>query len=141
MRAVIQRVHKAEVLAHGKIWGAIYEPGLLVLVGVTHADGDKQVEWMARKISEIRLLAGEKSVLDMSAPVLLVSQFTLYADVKKGRRPAWNNAASAEVAEPIFNKLVDRIRLLGITVQTGCFGADMTINMQADGPVTIILEQ
>ena len=140
MRAVIQRVNRAAVSVDGQVVGAIDRPGLLALVGVTHDDGAAQVALIARKIADWRLLEGERSVTDAAAPVLVVSQFTLYADTRKGRRPSWNQAAGADVAEPLVQAVVEDLRSRGLEVATGQFGAHMVIDMQADGPVTIELE-
>lgn len=140
MRAVIQRVNHAAVSVDGQVVGAIDRPGLLVLVGVTHDDDAAQVALIARKIADLRLLEGELSVTDAAAPVLVVSQFTLYADTRKGRRPSWNQAAGADVAEPLVQAVVEDLRSRGLEVATGQFGAHMVIDMQADGPVTIELE-
>lgn len=140
MRAVIQRVNRAAVSVDGQVVGAIDRPGLLVLVGATHDDGAAQVALIARKIADLRLLEGELSVTDAGAPVLVVSQFTLYADTRKGRRPSWNQAAGADVAEPLVQAVVEDLRSRGLEVATGQFGAHMVIDMQADGPVTIELE-
>lgn len=140
MRAVIQRVNCAAVSVDGQVVGAIDRPGLLVLVGATHDDGAAQVALIARKIADLRLLEGELSVTDAAAPVLVVSQFTLYADTRKGRRPSWNQAAGADVAEPLVQAVVEDLRSRGLEVATGQFGAHMVIDMQADGPVTIELE-
>lgn len=140
MRAVIQRVNRAAVSVDGQVVGAIDRPGLLVLVGATHDDGAAQVALIARKIADLRLLEGELSVTDAAAPVLVVSQFTLYADTRKGRRPSWNQAAGADVAEPLVQAVVEDLRSRGLEVATGQFGAHMVIAMQADGPVTIELE-
>lgn len=140
MRAVIQRVNRAAVSVDGQVVGAIDRPGLLVLVGATHDDGAAQVALIARKIADLRLLEGELSVTDAAAPVLVVSQFTLYADTRKGRRPSWNQAAGAGVAEPLVQAVVEDLRSRGLEVATGQFGAHMVIDMQADGPVTIELE-
>lgn len=140
MRAVIQRVNCAAVSVDGQVVGAIDRPGLLALVGVTHDDGAAQVALIARKIADLRLLEGEVSVTDAAAPVLVVSQFTLYADTRKGRRPSWNQAAGADVAEPLVQAVVEDLRSRGLEVATGQFGAHMVIDMQADGPVTIELE-
>ena len=140
MRAVIQRVNHAAVSVDGQVVGAIDRPGLLALVGVTHDDGAAQVALIARKIADLRLLEGELSVTDAAAPVLVVSQFTLYADTRKGRRPSWNQAAGADVAEPLVQAVVEDLRSRGLEVATGQFGAHMVIDMQADGPVTIELE-
>ena len=140
MRAVIQRVNRAAVSVDGEVVGTIDRPGLLVLVGATHDDGAAQVALIARKIADLRLLEGELSVTDAAAPVLVVSQFTLYADTRKGRRPSWNQAAGADVAEPLVQAVVEDLRSRGLEVATGQFGAHMVIDMQADGPVTIELE-
>lgn len=140
MRAVIQRVNRAAVSVDGQVVGAIDRPGLLVLVGATHDDGAAQVALIARKIADLRLLEGELSVTDAAAPVLVVSQFTLYADTRKGRRPSWNQAAGADVAEPLVQAVVEDLRSRGLEVATGQFGAHMVIDMQTDGPVTIELE-
>ena len=140
MRAVIQRVNHAAVSVDGQVVGAIDRPGLLVLVGATHDDGAAQVALIARKIADLRLLEGELSVTDAAASVLVVSQFTLYADTRKGRRPSWNQAAGADVAEPLVQAVVEDLRSRGLEVATGQFGAHMVIDMQADGPVTIELE-
>lgn len=140
MRAVIQRVNRAAVSVDGQVVGAIDRPGLLALVGVTHDDGAAQVALIARKIADLRLLEGELSVTDAAAPVLVVSQFTLYADTRKGRRPSWNQAAGADVAEPLVQAVAEDLRSRGLEVATGQFGAHMVIDMQADGPVTIELE-
>ena len=137
---MIQRVNHAAVSVDGQVVGAIDRPGLLVLVGATHDDGAAQVALIARKIADLRLLEGELSVTDAAAPVLVVSQFTLYADTRKGRRPSWNQAAGADVAEPLVQAVVEDLRSRGLEVATGQFGAHMVIDMQADGPVTIELE-
>ncbi|MFL6153700.1 MAG: D-aminoacyl-tRNA deacylase [Ornithinibacter sp.] len=140
MRAVLQRVTRASVTVDGEVVGAIERPGILALVGVTHDDGPAQVETMARKIADLRILHGERSVLDEGAPVLVVSQFTLYADTRKGRRPSWNAAAPAPVAEPVVDQVVEALRARGVEVQTGRFGAHMEVELVNDGPVTILLE-
>ena len=108
MSAVLQRVTRAAVVVDGEVVGEIDRPGLVALVGVTHDDGPEQVEAMARKISELRILRDERSVPDAGAPVLVVSQFTLYADTRKGRRPSWNGAAPGTVAEPLVDAVVAR---------------------------------
>ena len=140
MRAVLQRVTRASVSVEGEVAGAIDRPGLLALVGVTHDDGAEQVEAMARKISELRILRDERSVLDEGAPVLVVSQFTLYADTRKGRRPSWNNAAPGPVAEPLVDQLVEALRGRGVEVATGRFGAMMEVSLVNDGPVTLVVD-
>lgn len=140
MRAVLQRVTRAAVLVDGEVVGELDRPGLVALVGVTHGDGQEQVDLLARKISELRILHDERSVLDEGAPVLVVSQFTLYADTRKGRRPTWNAAAPGPVAEPVVDSLVAALRERGLRVGTGVFGADMAVELVNDGPVTILLE-
>ena len=140
MRAVIQRVNRAAVRVDGEVVGEITRPGLMVLVGATHDDGPAQVATVARKIADLRLLEGELSVTDAGAPVLVVSQFTLYADTRKGRRPTWNKAAPGEVAEPLVEAVAEDLRGRGLEVATGRFGADMKIDMEADGPVAILIE-
>jgi len=140
MRAVAQRVSQASVSVDGAVIGAIDEPGLLVLVGVTHDDTAEKARRLAGKLWGMRVLDGEKSCSDLSAPLLVVSQFTLYADTSKGRRPTWNNAAPGPVAEPLVNAVVDELRALGARVETGRFGADMKVALVSDGPVTIIVE-
>ncbi len=140
MRAVVQRVTRAAVRVAGEVVGAIDEPGLLVLVGVTHDDGPDQVERIARKVAELRILRDEQAAVDVGAPVLVVSQFTLYADTRKGRRPTWNAAAPGPVAQPMVEAVVDALRERGLRVATGVFGADMAVDLTNDGPVTILLE-
>lgn len=140
MRAVLQRVTRASVVVDGEVVGAIDKPGILALVGVTHDDGAAQVETIARKIAELRILHDERSVAELGAPVLVVSQFTLYGDARKGRRPTWNQAAPGPVAEPLVDAVVAALRERGLTVETGRFGADMQVELVNDGPVTILLE-
>ncbi|ARD42822.1 D-aminoacyl-tRNA deacylase [Actinomyces gaoshouyii] len=140
MRAVLQRVTRAAVRVDGDVVGEIARPGLMVLVGATHDDGPAQVATISRKIADLRLLAGERSVTEAGAPVLVVSQFTLYGDARKGRRPTWNAAAPGPVAEPLVDAVVEDLRGRGLEVATGRFGADMRIDMEADGPVTILVE-
>jgi D-tyrosyl-tRNA(Tyr) deacylase len=140
VRAVLQRVTRASVSVDGEVVGAIDHPGLLALVGVTHDDGPAQVETMARKISELRILHDEKSVLDVGAPVLVVSQFTLYADTRKGRRPSWSAAAPGPVAEPLVDAVVAALRERGVEVATGRFGAMMAVELVNDGPVTLVVD-
>ena len=140
MRAVLQRVTEASVTVDGATVGAIDRPGLVALVGVTHDDGPEQVSTMARKISELRILRDERSVLDEGAPVLVVSQFTLYADTKKGRRPSWNGAAPGDVAQPVVEAVVAALRERGVEVATGRFGAMMQVSLVNDGPVTLVVD-
>jgi D-tyrosyl-tRNA(Tyr) deacylase len=140
MRAVLQRVTRASVSVEGEEVGAIDRPGLVALVGVTHDDGPEQVAAMARKVSELRILRDERSVLDEGAPVLVVSQFTLYADTRKGRRPSWNGAAPGDVAEPVVEAVVAALRDRGVEVATGRFGAMMEVSLVNDGPVTLVVD-
>jgi D-tyrosyl-tRNA(Tyr) deacylase len=140
VRAVLQRVTRAAVAVDGEVDGSIDRPGLVALVGVTHDDGPEQVSTMARKISELRILRDERSVLDEAAPVLVVSQFTLYADTGKGRRPSWNAAAPGEVAEPVVEAVVAALRERGVEVATGRFGAMMEVSLVGDGPVTLVVD-
>lgn len=140
MRTVLQRVTQARVEVDGQVVGEICRPGLLALVGVTHDDGPEQVERTARKIAELRILRDEQSVIDVGAPVLVVSQFTLYGDSRKGRRPSWTAAAPGPVAAPLVAGVVDALRARGLEVATGTFGADMAVSMVNDGPVTLIID-
>jgi D-aminoacyl-tRNA deacylase len=140
VRAVVQRVSQASVTVDGQTAGAISEPGLLVLVGITHDDTAQKATKLAAKLWGLRILEGEKSCSDVSAPLLVISQFTLYADTRKGRRPTWQAAAPGPFAEPLVEAVVSSLRELGADVQTGVFGADMKVSLVNDGPVTIILE-
>jgi D-tyrosyl-tRNA(Tyr) deacylase len=140
MRAVVQRVTQASVTVDGQVVGAISEPGLAVLVGITHDDTPARAGRLAAKLWGLRVLDGEKSCSDIAAPLLVISQFTLYADTSKGRRPAWGKAAPGPVAEPLVDAVVAELRRLGARVETGVFGADMKVALVNDGPVTIILE-
>lgn len=140
MRAVLQRVDGASVEVDGEEIGSVTGEGLLALVGVTHGDGPEQAATIARKICELRILSGERSVLDAGAQVLVVSQFTLYGDARKGRRPSWSAAAPGEVAEPLVEAVVTGIRERGVTCSTGRFGAQMRVGLTNDGPVTLLLE-
>ncbi len=140
MRAVVQRVLEASVAVDGRIVSSLAGPGLLVLLGVTHDDGDEQVAWTARKIWGLRILRDERSASDVDAPILVVSQFTLYGDARKGRRPTWNAAAPGEVSEPVYEAVCTELQRLGATVSRGVFGADMQLSLVNDGPVTIVLD-
>ena len=140
MRAVVQRVAQASVSVDGRVTGAIDEPGLMVLVGVTHSDTADQAAKLAAKLWGLRILEGEKSCSDVGAPLLVISQFTLYADTRKGRRPSWLAAAPGPVAEPLVDAVVTALRDLGAHVETGVFGAMMKVNLTNDGPTTIILD-
>jgi D-aminoacyl-tRNA deacylase len=140
MRAVVQRVSKASVAVAGKVVGAIDEPGLMVLLGVTHHDTPELAARLAAKLWGLRILDGEKSCSDVGAPLLVISQFTLYAELARGRRPSWSAAAPGPVAEPIVEALVRALREAGARVQTGVFGAQMKVSLVNDGPVTIVVD-
>lgn len=140
MRIVLQTVSRASVTVEGSLTGEITGPGLLALVGVTHDDTPETAKKLAEKIATLRILPGEKSCVDLSAPVLAVSQFTLYADVRKGRRPSWSAAAPGNVSEPLFEQFVEYLREAGLSVGTGVFGAHMEVELINDGPVTIIVD-
>ena len=140
MRAVVQRVSRASVAVAGNVVGEIDEPGLLVLVGVTHDDTPDLAAKLAAKLWGLRILDGEKSCSDVGAPLLVISQFTLYADLAKGRRPSWSAAAPGTVAEPLVSAVIQALRDGGARVQTGVFGADMKVSLVNDGPVTIIVD-
>jgi len=140
VRAVVQRVSEASVAVGRQVVGAIDEPGLLVLVGVTHEDTPQVAARMAAKLWGLRILEGEKSCSDVAAPLLVISQFTLYADTRKGRRPTWQAAAPGPVAEPLVDAVISSLRALGARVETGVFGADMKVSLTNDGPVTIIVD-
>jgi D-tyrosyl-tRNA(Tyr) deacylase len=139
VRAVVQRVTSAAVEVDGRVVGSI-GTGLLVLLGVTHDDGPAQVEAMARKLHELRVLRDEQSCATTGAPLLVVSQFTLYGDTRKGRRPSWTAAAPGPVAEPLVEDVIAALRNRGAQVETGAFGADMAVSLVNDGPVTLVLE-
>jgi D-tyrosyl-tRNA(Tyr) deacylase len=139
VRAVLQRVTRAQVTVEGEVVGAI-GPGLVALVAATHDDGPAEVERMARKIAELRILPQERSVADAGAAVLVVSQFTLYWQTRKGRRPSWIDAAAGEVAEPLVDAVVAELRGRGIEVATGVFGATMEVELVNDGPFTVVVD-
>lgn len=140
MRAVVQRASEASVSVAGTVVGELTAPGLLVLVGVTHTDTPQTAAALASKVYYLRILDGEKSCADTGAPLLVVSQFTLYAQTAKGRRPTWQAAAPREIAEPLVTAFADALRSLGASVQTGVFGTDMAVALVNDGPVTLVLE-
>jgi len=140
VRAVVQRVSQASVAVGGQVVGAIDEPGLLVFVGASHEDTAQKAAKLAAKLWGLRILRGELSCSDTAAPLLVISQFTLYADTRKGRRPSWQDAAPGPVAEPLVDEVVSALRALGARVETGVFGADMQVSLVNDGPVTLILE-
>jgi D-aminoacyl-tRNA deacylase len=137
---VVQRASQASVEVAGAAVGALEAPGLVVLLGVTRTDTEQLAAALARKIYHLRILRGERSCADTGAPLLVISQFTLYADTTKGRRPSWQAAAPSEVAEPLVTAFAATLRDLGATVQTGVFGADMQVSLVNDGPVTLILD-
>jgi D-tyrosyl-tRNA(Tyr) deacylase len=140
MRLVVQRVRSARVEVAGDVVGAIDRPGLLILAGVTHDDQPVAAERLAEKVWTLRILAGEKSCQDENAPILVVSQFTLYADTRRGRRPSWSAAAPRDISEPLIDAFVSSLRLLGAEVATGVFGAEMLVTLTNDGPITLILD-
>ena len=140
MRAVVQRVAEASVVVDAQVVGAIHEPGLLVFVGATHQDTPETAAKMAAKLWGLRILAGELSCSDIAAPLLVISQFTLHADTRKGRRPSWQGAAPGPVAEPLVEAMVSSLRALGAHVETGVFGAHMKVSLVNDGPITLILD-
>ncbi|MFD3507549.1 D-aminoacyl-tRNA deacylase [Nocardia sp. NPDC058666] len=146
MRVLLQRVTTAQVTVDDQVVGRI-DPvatgaphGLLALVGATHTDTEATAKTLADKTFRLRILDGERSAADLNAPILVVSQFTLYANTNKGRRPAWNAAAPGTIAEPLVNTFAETLRELGATVATGTFGAHMHIDLTNDGPVTVLLE-
>lgn len=152
MRAVVQRVTRAAVRVDGEVIGMVDERqsgGLCVLLGVTHDDTADEARWMADKLANLRVLRDpddpdatmERSVLDLDSSVLVVSQFTLYGDARKGRRPSWIDAARPEQAEPLVDAVVARLEELGVATATGAFGADMQVELINDGPVTVLLER
>jgi D-aminoacyl-tRNA deacylase len=140
MRLVVQRVTSARVEVAGEIVGAIDRPGLVVLAGVTHDDQPATADRLAEKVWTLRILNGERSCQEENAPLLVVSQFTLYADTRKGRRPSWSAAAPRAVSELLMEAFVSSLRLRGAEVATGVFGAQMYVTLTNDGPVTLILD-
>ncbi|HEU4676166.1 MAG TPA: D-aminoacyl-tRNA deacylase [Motilibacteraceae bacterium] len=140
MRAVVQRVRGARVRVAGDVVGEVAGEGLLVLVGVTHDDTPAHAERLAAKVHELRILDGERSAAETGAGLLVVSQFTLYADTRRGRRPSWSAAAPGPVAEPLVDAVVAALRARGAHVETGVFGADMAVELVNDGPMTLLLE-
>lgn len=140
MRAVVTRVHHADVSVDGEVVGRIAEPGLLVLLGVAHSDAHEQSATMARKLHELRALRDEESCATTGAPLLVVSQFTLYGDTRKGRRPSWSAAARPDQAAQLVEDVVAELRGRGARVETGSFGAMMTVNSANDGPFTLLVE-
>ena len=139
MRVVLQRVSGAAVHVAGETAGSI-ETGLVVFVGITHGDSDADARALAERVYHLRILRDEQSLASSGAAALVISQFTLYADTRKGRRPSWNAAAPADVAEPLYDAFCSHLRQLGVPVSTGRFGADMAVELVNDGPVTLILD-
>ncbi|MGZ6315916.1 MAG: D-aminoacyl-tRNA deacylase [Anaerolineales bacterium] len=145
MRALLQRVSRASVTVDGQVLSEIGK-GLLILLGIGHGDSQSQAEFLAEKIANLRIFEDEQgksnlSVLDIKGAAIVVSQFTLYADVRKGRRPSFTDAALPEVAAPLVERFVELLRTQGVPTQTGKFGADMKVEIHNDGPVTIWLER
>ncbi|MET9710411.1 D-aminoacyl-tRNA deacylase [Nocardiopsis alba] len=140
MRAVVQRVSHASVTVDGEVVGEITRPGLMALVGATHTDTEAEAAKIARKLWTLRILEEERSCSDIGAPILVVSQFTLYGDARKGRRPTWQAAAPGPVAEPLVDAVVKELRDLGAEVATGVFGARMSVGLTNEGPFTVLLE-
>jgi D-aminoacyl-tRNA deacylase len=140
MRLVVQRATSARVEVDGEVVGAIDRPGLVILAGVTHDDQPAAADRLAEKVWTLRILNGERSCQEENAPLLVVSQFTLYADTRKGRRPSWSAAAPRAVSELLMEAFVSSLRLRGAEVATGVFGAQMYVTLTNDGPVTLILD-
>jgi D-tyrosyl-tRNA(Tyr) deacylase len=140
VRALLQRVTSASVSVAGEVVGAVGSEGLLVLLGVTHTDTVEVARQLAEKTWTLRILSDERSCFDLGGPVLVVSQFTLYANTRKGRRPSWNAAAPRSVSEPQVEAYVARLRELGAEVATGVFGAQMEVALVNSGPVTVLLD-
>jgi D-aminoacyl-tRNA deacylase len=140
MRCILQRVTRASVTVDGEILGSFDEPGLVLLVGVTHDDTPATAEALARKVFRLRIMSEERSAEDLGAPILVISQFTLYGDTRKGRRPSWLAAAGGQVAEPLVDHVVATLRAEGARVGTGRFGADMAVELVNDGPMTLMLD-
>jgi D-tyrosyl-tRNA(Tyr) deacylase len=141
VRAVVQRVASASVTVDGEIVGRLDQPGLLIYLGITHDDGPADVDWLARKVWGLRILRDERSASDTGAGLLVVSQFTLYGEASKGRRPTWEAAAPGPVAEPLYDAFCDALASLGAHVERGVFGADMSVLSVNDGPFTVLLDR
>lgn len=140
MRAVVQRVSRAAVSVDGAVVGSVRDPGVMVLLGVTHTDTEAEAKRMAKKLWTLRVLDGERSCSDVNGGLLVVSQFTLYGDARKGRRPTWQAAAPGEVAEAGVDAVVKELRELGAHVETGEFGAQMSVELVNEGPFTVIVD-
>lgn len=141
MRAVVQRVTSAAVRVEGEVVGSIDRPGLVVLLGVTHDDTPTVAAELARKVWNLRILRDERSASEVGAPMLVVSQFTLYGETRKGRRPTWTAAAPGPVAEPLYDAFCAALEADGAEVARGVFGADMAVSLTNDGPVTVLVER
>lgn len=137
---LLQRASSARVRVDGEVTGELVRPGLLALVGVTHDDSEQIASKMAAKTWQLRILDGELSASDIDAPILVASQFTLYANTRKGRRPSWSKAAPGPISEPLVDAYCAALRNLGAEVSTGVFGADMKVELVNDGPVTVLLD-
>jgi D-tyrosyl-tRNA(Tyr) deacylase len=141
MRAVVQCVSSASVVVDGAVVGSLDSPGLLVYLGITHTDGHDEASWLARKTWGLRILADEQSASDVGAPLLVVSQFTLYGDATKGRRPTWHAAAPGPVSAPLYDAYCAALTALGAHVERGVFGAHMRVESVNEGPFTVLLER
>lgn len=140
MRAVCQRARSASVTVDGEVVGAFEGEGLVVLLGVSVADTEAEAVLVARKVAGLRMLDGERSVTDAGAPVLAISQFTLYGDVRKGRRPSWSRAAKGDQAEPLHERFLAELEAAGVRVERGVFGAEMDVSLTNAGPFTLIVD-
>lgn len=144
MRAVIQRVKYSSVTVNGEIVGKI-DKGLLVLLGVTHTDSEKEINWLAKKIKDLRIFEDQDGKMNLgleeiNGELLIISQFTLYGDCIKGRRPGFVDAAKPDLAKPLYEKFLEKCRSFGIKTEAGIFGADMKVELLNDGPVTLIID-
>ena len=140
MRAVVQRVTRAQARVDERIVGEITGPGLVILLGITHSDTTTDAERLASKITHLRIMSEERSVAQCGSSVLVVSQFTLYGDTRKGRRPTWTSAAPGPIAEPLYRNFCAAVASAGVPVATGEFGAQMEVELVGDGPVTLIID-
>ncbi|MFJ2351983.1 MULTISPECIES: D-aminoacyl-tRNA deacylase [unclassified Glutamicibacter] len=140
MRAVVQVASTAHVEVEGQITGQLDSPGLVILLGVTHEDDQAIARKVAEKIWQLRIMEDETSAAGVNAPLLVISQFTLYGSVRKGRRPSWSNAAPGPISEPLYDYFVEHLRKLGASVQTGVFGAMMNVSLTNTGPFTMIVD-
>jgi D-tyrosyl-tRNA(Tyr) deacylase len=144
MKIVVQRCKRAKVTVEGAVIGQINE-GLMLLVGITHDDTEQDATYLAEKISGLRIFEDEdgklnRSIIDTGGAILSVSQFTLYGDCRKGRRPSFTSAAKSDIAEPLYNQFNDLLRMKGLTVETGKFGADMDVELVNWGPITLLID-